>query len=181
MRTWLMAAASALALAGCAGMNSGGNVLRIPMGEPILRPAIDALLLTRLDADADQNLTPAEAGASAGPLAARFDRDADQALSALELREFGRAVGGAPESAPLLALADKNGDGEAALTELSAYFAERVRQLDANADGAVDPSELMERIAPIRPPNLEGGGDRRIITGPAPGLRHDAPPPGVSR
>lgn len=155
-----VALALGAAAAACAGTERPEAGPTAAFGETIVRPQIDALLLIGFDADRDGRITPEEA--SAGTLASvgRFDENGDGSLGALELQEFGLRAGGAREAAPLLALADRNGDGLAGPGEVAAYFEGRVRRLDANADGGVDQAELMERITP-RPRRTEREIPRR--------------------
>jgi hypothetical protein len=144
----MAAACAAAALAACAsggGSNGGGEPIRALL-------SADALMLVSFDADRDLSISAAEVEAGIAGEFARADANRDGSLQPIEFQNWSNLVLGGAQLGPYRLDFDRNVDNVITRAEFENEIRARVRDYDADEDGALARAEFIRLVGQARPP-----------------------------
>lgn len=150
VKTFVLPACLALALAGCGGGRASQDNAPI---RALL--SADALMLVSFDADADLSVTRAEAEAGIAREFTRADANADGALAPIEFQNWSNLVLGGTQIGPFRLDFDRNVDNSITREEFDAELRARVTSYDSDENGAISRPEFVRLVGQARPPAPE--------------------------
>ena len=144
----------ALALSGCASGGSRSGRDNAPIRALL---SADAMLFVGFDTDHDMSTTAAEVQAGVEREFARADANHDGSLQPIEFQNWSNIVLGGSQLGPYRLDFDRNVDNAITREEFDHEIQARVRDYDADENGALARSEFVRLVGQARPPT-----DRRM-------------------
>lgn len=143
-------ACAAAGLAACAGGGGRGGASSDPIRALM---SADALMFVSFDADGDLSVTGAEIDAGKAREFARADNNGDGSLAPIEFQNWSNSVLGGTQMGPYRLDFDRNVDNVITREEFDTEIRARVRDYDANEDGALARGEFIRLIGQARAPS----------------------------